>query len=290
MKKALAILLAALLLASLGPAALAADTVTLTVPTAYFGTIGMHHNASIDEATAHELLRAYLGIPAGGLVFFDTLDEMLLALQSGRVDGVYLPYDTAAFCAMMGQGMTAIRDVDLWTRGNGDVPDTNFAMEDNGYMVTRDEALGALLAEALDALQRDGVLDALREEWVGALTPETLGNTVEMPRIDGGRDIVFSISGAVPPMDYVAADGSPTGYNAALLAKVAEHLGWNITLQVVDKGAEIPALISGRTDIIFLFGEMEIEALSEDVLSQLTFAGPYFHSDHDALLIRTPAE
>jgi hypothetical protein len=72
-----------------------------------------------------------------------------------------------------------------------------------------------------------------------------------MPVIDGAETIKVAVTGALPPMDYVAADGTPAGFNTALLAEISQRIGKNIELVVVDSVGRAAALASGTVDAVF---------------------------------------
>jgi ABC-type amino acid transport substrate-binding protein len=52
-------------------------------------------------------------------------------------------------------------------------------------------------------------------------------------------------------MDYVAADGTPAGFNTAVLAEIGNRLGKNIEIVVVDSLGRAAALASGAVDAVF---------------------------------------
>ena len=58
-------------------------------------------------------------------------------------------------------------------------------------------------------------------------------------------------TGALLPMDYVAADGTPAGFNTAILAELGKRLNVNIELVQVDSLGRASALVSGQVDLVF---------------------------------------
>ena len=72
-----------------------------------------------------------------------------------------------------------------------------------------------------------------------------------MPVIEGAQTLKVAVTGSLPPMDYVAADGSPAGFNTALLAEISNRIGKNIELVVVDSVGRAAALASGTVDAVF---------------------------------------
>ena len=72
-----------------------------------------------------------------------------------------------------------------------------------------------------------------------------------MPEISGADTVKVAVTGALAPMDYVAADGSPAGFNTAVLAEISNRIGKNIELVVVDSAGRAAALASGAVDAVF---------------------------------------
>ena len=84
------------------------------------------------------------------------------------------------------------------------------------------------------------------------------------------------MTGDLPPLDYVSEDGSPAGFNTAILAEIAKRLGKNIEVVDIDSGARAAALSSGQIDVIFWVDKPEGVELSE----------PYFKDDVEHLQIK----
>ncbi len=72
-----------------------------------------------------------------------------------------------------------------------------------------------------------------------------------MPVISDAETIKVAITGALPPMDYVAPDGTPAGFNTAVLAEISQRIGKNIELVVVDSIGRATALSSVAVDAVF---------------------------------------
>mgnify|MGYP002513585986 CR=1 FL=1 len=61
----------------------------------------------------------------------------------------------------------------------------------------------------------------------------------------------MTVTGDVPPMDFVAADGKAAGFNIALLTEIANRAQVNIKLVQIETGARAMALASGKVDAVF---------------------------------------
>ena len=117
-------------------------------------------------------------------------------------------------------------------------------MEDNAAL--RDE-----FNAAIEAMKADGTLDRLVQEQIDGLIDGGEFKPVELPHFDGAETVKVAVTGALPPMDYVAADGTPAGFNTAVLAEIGQRTGKNIELVVVDSMGRAAALASGAVDAVF---------------------------------------
>ena len=117
-------------------------------------------------------------------------------------------------------------------------------MEENAAL--RDE-FNAAIAD----MKADGTLERLVKEQIDDAIDGGEFAPIEMPKIDGADTVKVAVTGALPPMDYVAADGTPAGFNTAQLAEISQRIGKNIELVVVDSVDRAAALASGTVDAVF---------------------------------------
>lgn len=111
---------------------------------------------------------------------------------------------------------------------------------------------------------------ARRETWT--LIDTYITNISVSGAEDGLREekeetYVVGVTGDLPPMDYVAADGMPAGFNVALMNAIADEMGVSFSFVQVDADARLSALSSGKIDVIFWYGNVQGYALErEDLL------------------------
>jgi ABC-type amino acid transport substrate-binding protein len=118
-------------------------------------------------------------------------------------------------------------------------------MEDNTAL--RDE-----FNDAIAAIKEDGTLEKLIEEHIDkAVADKSVTPAVELPSFEGADTIKVAVTGSLPPMDYVGPDGAPAGFSTAVLAEIANRLGKNIEIVVVDSVGRAAALASGVVDAVF---------------------------------------
>jgi ABC-type amino acid transport substrate-binding protein len=170
-----------------------------------------------------------------GIVYFDSLTDGLLMLRSGKVDILELTSFTGDYLAQ--------RDSDL------------NVYSDNGWMSTthmlfspQKQAQYDKTNTALKAMRQDGTLEKLIGKWITNLPAgqEPSGGT--LPTIEGAQTIKMGICGDEPPLDYIAANGTPGGFNVAVLKEISQRAQINIELVPVNGLARFAALQSGKID------------------------------------------
>ena len=210
------------------------------------------------EDYAKNLFREALGEAGKGpenyeIIYFDNLDAMLMSLNAGEIGTMEIYQTTAEY--LTHQNPELIQSVEYNIVDDaGDFAravkrgalSNDFAfmmMESNTALRDKfNEALASITEDEMNQLIQDHITAAIND---GTVTP------VEMPVIDGAETIKVAVTGSLPPMDYVAADGAPAGFNTALLAEISKRINKNIELVVVDSVGRAAALASGTVDAVF---------------------------------------
>ena len=102
---------------------------------------------------------------------------------------------------------------------------------------------------AITSMKNDGTLDNLTQKYITDLNSEP--PAVEISKIEGADTIKVGITGDLPPLDLVLADGTPAGFNTAVLSEISKRIGKNIELIQIDSAARAAALISKKVDVVF---------------------------------------
>ena len=187
------------------------------------------------------------------IVYFDTLDAMLMALNAGDIEKMEV-YDTVArYLTHSDPNLVQIVSF------NGEADDSAFARFARGGLLSNDFAFmfmedNTALRDEFDtaiASITDAEMDKLIQDNITAAINGDEISPIQMPVIDGAETIKVAVTGSLPPMDYVAADGPPAGFNTALLAEISQRIGKNIELVVVDSVGRAAALASGIVDAVF---------------------------------------
>ena len=114
-----------------------------------------------------------------------------------------------------------------------------------------DTALKADLDKVIDEIKSDGTLDKLTDEYVTNVDKGKVPPKIDIPATEGAQTIKVGVTGDLPPLDFVNTDGTPAGFNTALLAEIAKRLGRNVEFVQVETGNRAAALTSKQIDIIF---------------------------------------
>ncbi|MBR6901435.1 MAG: transporter substrate-binding domain-containing protein, partial [Synergistaceae bacterium] len=77
-----------------------------------------------------------------------------------------------------------------------------------------------------------------------------------------------------------AANGTPSGFNTAMLAEIARRLKINVELVNTSSGSRAAALASGRADGIFWFSHEKTTGMRDyDRLDGILLTEPYYSWD-----------
>lgn len=197
-------------------------------------------------------------------VFYDSLVALQMGLNKGEVDEIDLPEAVGEYMLNTNPEYTiaaiAITKPIYFAFG--------FRKEDG-------DALRVKFNEALQAMKADSTLVGLQTKYIanpGANAPEK----VTFEKFDGAETIKVAVTGDLPPIDYVAADGTPAGFNTAILAEIGRRLKVNVELLNVESAARAAALSSKRADVVFWFQVRAGEGVQPDVPDGVILSESYY--------------
>ena len=184
------------------------------------------------------------------VVFYDTLDAMLMALNAGNIESAEVPQCTADYlCARIDnmtvrgsfdlEGAEALTEAVAYRLGVGY---SFLMMEDRTDL--RDE-----LDQAITAMKEDGTLDALIQTYITDATADD-PQPVAFTQTDG-ETLRVAVTGDLPPMDFVDEHGNAAGFNTAILAELGRRLNKNFELVQIASAGRTFALFSGNVDFVF---------------------------------------
>lgn len=186
--------------------------------------------------------------------YYDTLQSLLMALKAGEIGAIgELSQTTAAYLCAKDPELVMPYRYDFKKERKG-FSAAAFGRIANGFsfmMLQKNSALRDQFNAVIAEMQKDGSLDSLIEnQIVGAMDGKEL--TPIIPEYEPGRQTIkVAVTGDLPPMDYVAADGTFAGFNTALLSEIGKRLDKNIAMVQVSSVGRATALASGTVDVAF---------------------------------------
>lgn len=197
--------------------------------------------------------------------FYDSLMMMQLALAKGEIQSISVPDCIADFMVESDNSYNIKGFIQL-----------RYPVVLAFGFTGKNALLHHLFNQALYSMENDGTLGKLILKYVNTIGT-TRPQTVSIPKIDGAKSVKVALTGDLPPIDYVAEDGTPAGFNTAVLAEISRRLKINIEIIQVEAGSRASALISGRADCSFWFeGYSKGSEITFDAPEGLIFSKPYY--------------
>lgn len=192
--------------------------------------------------------------PESEIIFYDSLDAMLMALNAGDIQSMEIYQSVGEYLCAMNDNLTLGMKYDLNRERNRFARNAFSLITGNDFaflMMEENKELRDQFSAAITAMKEDGTLDRLIQEQITDVIEGKTAEAIELPVKEGAKTVKVAVTGALPPMDYVAADGTPAGFNTAVLAEIGNRAGINMELVVVDSIGRAAALASGTADAVF---------------------------------------
>ena len=241
-----------------------------------------------DDREDYDMLEGYLSelVKNRRVVhFYDSLLSMQMALRSHRIDEIVLP--EAVVMYLMANNPTGY---EIQFSLNMMPSTISFGFK------AGNTALKKEFDDAIKAMKKDGTLMTLENDYITNLGTNEPGH-VAFHEFKGAPTIKVAVTGDLPPLDYVAADGRPAGYNTAILSEIGRRLKKNIRVIGVDAGGRSAALASERADVVFWYRNTEGMKLPKkakgrnpkvnDTHTGVILSEPYYEWDTDLVVGRS---
>ncbi len=200
-------------------------------------------------------------------VFFDSLNQMQMALQSEQIDEISTYRSVARYMIAKDPNFNVLKDHSLEF-----IDSFCFALRDD------ETELRDSLNMVIEEMQSDGTLDRLTKEYITDISTEKDPPAVELPMFPASGTIKIAVTGDLPPLDFVSTDGKPAGFNTAVLAEIGNRLIKNIEIVEIDSGARAAALTSKQVDVVFwsIIPVSEIIPQDSDKPDGVILSNPYY--------------
>lgn len=193
---------------------------------------------SPDTKGMESMITSFAGEPKEAIFFNKTSDEVA-AVLAGKIDAFLSPKLV----------------VDYYSKRNPKlkVIEAKKIVKGVIFMALRseDQELRAQLDSAITILQGNGTLKTLEDQWITNLPASNEPSHTNIPKIEGAKTVYVGVAGDFPPLDYIAADGRPAGYNVATLTEIGKILKINFEFVSIETQARFAALTSKKIDVIF---------------------------------------
>ena len=222
-------------------------------------------NYIIDEAEYERVIGNFLKEEV--LTSFVSLTEMLMALDAGKIDIIELQQPVAEyFFKLKGNNEKYIPYV--ITKGVTYYLSMGFKENSKWFEPFN---------KTIKAMAEDKTLLFLKAQYV--MDADENPQPVKFEKFPDAETVKIAVTGDMPPIDYVAVDGTPAGFNTAMLAEIAKRLKINVELVSINAGARAAALASERADGVFWFWYDKSTKIPRDVPTGVKLTEPYYSWD-----------
>ena len=200
--------------------------------------------------------------------YFDKMNDMQLALESGQIDMLSTYQNVAEYMTKRS--------------ANKEILPSERTLEDSFCFALRksDTILKNELDKAIKAMTADGTLTKLAKQYITDLNDGAEPPAVPIKKIDGADTIKVAVTGDLPPFDLVLADGTPAGFSTAVLSEISKRIGKNIELINIDSNARASILTSKGADVVFWVSVPKDSTLLPNNIDQpegIAISEPYYH-------------
>ena len=206
-----------------------------------YGNIGRLSKLNITEDELNEVLKDIMvNSICNRYVFYDTMTDMLMALNRGDIVVLETDQNTVRYIASR----------------NDNIVDRPPYLNPNNLMFSvllrgEDVELRDQISNSIAEMEEDGTIEEMKQRYIDDVIVGDDPDVVVPEVFPGARTIKVAVTGDRPPMDFVSAGGEPVGFNTALISEIGKRLGINIEFVTVDCGARGIALATGVCDIVF---------------------------------------
>lgn len=199
---------------------------------------------------------------------FGSLARMLMALEAGKIDRMEVDLPVAEYFFKL--------------KGNSNKYVPYIITKGVNYYLSMGFKDGSKWFEpfnkTIKAMAKDDTLLRLKAKYI--IDANENVKPIKFEKFPKAETVKIAVTGDMPLIDYVAADGTPAGFNTAMLAEIARRLKINIALVNTSSESRAAALASGRADGIFWFlYEKTTDMRSFDKLDGISLTEPYYSWD-----------
>lgn len=202
--------------------------------------------------------------PDSQFQYFNSVLDACMAVRAGRADAA--AYDEPI-----------LRNIAAKTTGLK-VLDGMITVDEYGFAVRlEDQELKEAMDAVLQELRASGAYDEMRARWLPAK-----GEPAPMPAfapVESDEILRFGTAATTEPFSFVDGNREVVGLDIELAHHIARRLGKKLVVVNMDFGGMIPALASGRVDMIGA-----CITITEERAQRVLFSEPYYQGGIAALV------
>ena len=196
--------------------------------------------------------------PDAKLEYYNGVLDCSIAVRDGKADAAAYDKPVLKNIAAKNPGLVVLDEV---------------IMDDSyGFAVKQeDKELKATIDLVLDEIKKDGTYEAMSRRWF-----PNQGDPATMPAIqnDGSKGALrFGTAAVTEPMSFYNANRQIVGFDIEFASYIAKKLGKKLVVSDMEFGAMIPALISGKVDMIGAGLSITTERAKKVLFSQPYYLG-----------------
>ena len=201
--------------------------------------------------------------PDAKFLYYNSVMDACLAVLKGKADAAAYDEPILKNIAAKNPGLKVLSEM--------------ITTDQYGFAVQRGNiTLKEQIDSVLVTLRKTGAYEKMLARWLPAE-----GEPLPMPRIEFANNGVLRLGTAAvtEPFSYIDANQNVVGLDIEIASLVAQRLGVKLEIVNMDFGAMIPALISGKVDMIGA-----CITISEERAKSVLFSMPYYTGGIAALV------
>jgi polar amino acid transport system substrate-binding protein len=231
-----------------------------------FADVGDAKIGVMTGSTGEEIARKRFA--QGEIKSFDDVMDAVAAIKSQQIDAIVTAYPLALQVVKSNPELRRLPE-----------PLDN---EDTAIAVRKgNDALLADVDRVIGDLRRDGTLEAMKKRWFK--TDSAPYDEPEIAEPAGGKPLRIGVAATREPFSFVDRHGRVTGHDGELARRIGAQLGRPVEFADMKFMALIPALQSGKIDLI-----VSGMTATEERKKSVDFTQPYF-ANAQVMLVRQPA-
>ncbi len=208
--------------------------------------------------------------PDAKIEYYNSVYDCALAVQSGKVDATVYDQPVLQNVAAKTEGMVVLSELLL--------PD-NY-----GFAVDKENLkLKEVIDSLIDEIKGNGVYNDMSSRWFPAQGPPKAMPLIKINPTNG--TIRFGTAALTEPMSYIDQNRNIVGFDIEFASYIAQKLGKNLEIVNLEFGALLPALISGKVEMIGAG-----ISITEERAKKVLFSKSYYNGGLVAMVKKSNSE